>query len=148
MSTTVTATCGLSWEEGMRSRLQVRDFTPMVADEPAALGGTDKGPNPIEYLMGSLSSCVSVMIGIVGVELGFKHAGVALDAAGDLDVRGLMGDPQAGRHFTGVRLEVRLSTDESAERLAQLQQKVEARCPMVDLFRAAGVPVTSTWSRA
>ena len=50
----------------MRSRLQVRDFAPMIADEPTALGGTDKGPNPIEYLMGSLSSCVSVMIGIVG----------------------------------------------------------------------------------
>ncbi len=148
MSTTVTATCGLSWEEGMRSRLQVRDFTPMVADEPAALGGTDKGPNPVEYLMGSLSSCVSVMIGIVGSELGFKHEGVKLDAAGDLDVRGLMGDPQVTRHFTAVRLDVRLSTDESPERLAQLQQGVEARCPMVALFRSAGVPVTTRWATA
>ena len=148
MSTTVTATCGLSWEEGMRSRLQVRDFSPMVADEPQALGGTDKGPNPIEYQMGSLSSCVSVMIGIVGSELGFKHHGVTLNAAGDLDVRGLMGDPSVSRHFTGVRLEVRVTPDEPADRLAQLQHKVEARCPMVDLFRTAGVPVTTTWTRA
>jgi len=33
-----------------------------VADEPAAAGGTDTGPNPYEILLSSLAACTCVTI--------------------------------------------------------------------------------------
>jgi uncharacterized OsmC-like protein len=34
--------------------VRIRHFPPLVADEPAARGGTDRGPTPLEYVLAAL----------------------------------------------------------------------------------------------
>lgn len=36
----------------VKTTVHVRDLEPFVVDEPERLGGTDAGPNPLEYLLG------------------------------------------------------------------------------------------------
>jgi putative redox protein len=36
----------------------------LVADEPAAAGGSDAGPDPYDYLLASLGACTSMTIGL------------------------------------------------------------------------------------
>lgn len=36
------------------SRVFVRDFDPVISDEPFARGGHDQGPSPLEYILAAL----------------------------------------------------------------------------------------------
>lgn len=140
-----TLRCRGTWEEATRSRLSVRRFPEFITDEPKPLGGTDMGPNPMEYMLAGLNGCVTVMIHVVGAEMKFAYEAVDTVADGDLDLRGLAGDPNVQAHFLEIRQKVRIKTSETPERLAELKAKVESRCPAVSLFNAAKVPVVSKW---
>ena len=39
------------WQSGLQTHSQIRDFAPVVMDEPDFLGGQNQGPNPLEYLL-------------------------------------------------------------------------------------------------
>src|SRR5690554_7468827 len=52
----------VSWSgEGVRSIAQIGD-RQVVIDEPKSLGGTDQGPNPVEYLLAALGGCISILV--------------------------------------------------------------------------------------
>lgn len=142
----ITTSATGSLESGMRTDVSIRGFNSIAMDEPEALGGTDTGPNPMEFVMGALNGCVAVMIRIIAGEMQFQFDGVTFEADGVLDLRGLLGTAQVTRHFQSVTFKVNVKTSESAERLAQLQEKVHDRCPALNLLKDAGVHVDATWT--
>lgn len=76
--------------------------------------------------------------------LGIRLDDVEIDAVGDLDVRGFFGlDDEVRAGFGDIRLDVRLTGPESPERYAELQQAVDAHCPVLDLFTNP-TPVATT----
>jgi uncharacterized OsmC-like protein len=44
-------------------------------------------------------------------------------------------------------MRIRVHTAETEERLARLAKNVEYRCPVMNLFRSAGVALDVTWER-
>ena len=38
----------------MASEVQVRDFPPVISDEPPSRGGEDRAPTPLEYILVAL----------------------------------------------------------------------------------------------
>ncbi|WP_338754203.1 OsmC family protein [Bacillus sp. FJAT-52991] len=134
-----------TWDEGVKTSIQIRDFASVVMDEPEDLGGTDHGANPMEYVLAALTGCASVMISIISKEQNFKYSGVEFENSGVLDVRGLMGVPSVSPHFQRIRYSVQLTTEESFERVEELRQEVERRCPVYNMLKDAGVQVKSTW---
>lgn len=144
-STMMTARCRGTWEEGTRTRLQVRGFAPFYSDEPKPLGGTDMGPNPVEYLLAALNGCIAVMIHVVAAELDFKYEGVEMVAEGALDTQGLMGVPGVCPYFQTVSQTVKIKTAETPERLEKLKEVVESRCPVATMFRDLNTPVEAHW---
>jgi uncharacterized OsmC-like protein len=125
-------------EEGTRVRAETRHFE-FVIDEPESLGGTDAGPNPVEYLLGSLGGCLSIVGRVVAGEMDIDVAELAIDLEGDLDPAKFQGadvDSRAG--FQEIRASVHaelrsrdgapVSDDTRDEWLA----RVEQRCPVSD----------------
>lgn len=133
------------WKEGVKTEISIRHFEPFVVDEPKSLGGTDEGPNPVEFVLAGLSSCTSVMIAIIAKELQFSYEAVEFVNEGSLDLQGLMGVEGVSPHFQSVEFDVTIKTEETEARIQQLKEKVEKRCPVMNLLVDAGVPVTSNW---
>ncbi len=135
------------WQSGLQTHSYIRDFTPLIMDEPAALGGEDQGPNPLEYLLASLNGCKGVMIPLIAKELNFSFSDLSFDTKAVVDLRGLMGQKGISTHFQSLTFLVNIKTDESDERLQALQEAVATRCPVYNLLRDANVTLHTTWTR-
>jgi uncharacterized OsmC-like protein len=133
------------WKGGVKTEMSVRAFEPFIVDEPTALGGTDEGPNPVELVLSGLSSCTSVMISLIAKEQGFAYEAAEFANSGKIDLQGMSGVEGVSPHFQSVQFDVVVTTSESDDRLQQLKAAVEKRCPVMNLFLDAKVPVTTNW---
>jgi putative redox protein len=68
----VTARIGLN---GFRTEIEARSHG-LVADEPTALGGNDRGPTPYELLLGALGSCMVMTLRMYADRKGWPLDGV------------------------------------------------------------------------
>ena len=115
-----------------KTTVSVRDFE-FVVDEPATLGGTNEGPNPVEYLLGAWAGCINVVAQKVCDEHGVELTGLDIEVNGDLDPQKFLGmadEPRAG--FQEIRVELAVETDTDDETLETILEAVEARCPVGD----------------
>ncbi|MBM7647760.1 putative OsmC-like protein [Bacillus ectoiniformans] len=141
----VKVSTGGLWEGGVKTGISIRNFEKLIMDEPAALGGEDHGPNPMEYVLAALSGCTSVVIALVGKEMDFSYTGVEFKNSGVIDLRGLEGQKDVSPHFKSVRFEVILTTNETEARINELKAEVERRCPVFNLIQDAGVEIKASW---
>src|ERR671914_2845426 len=100
--------------------IHVRDFPPLVSDEPPSRGGQDRGQSPLELLLASLCACTNVTTGRMADKLRFEYSGLDMHAEGELDTRGRRGLANVPVHYQAVRLHVTIATDEPDERVARL----------------------------
>ena len=119
-------------ESETKTVVEARDFE-FVVDEPAALGGSNDGPNPVEYLIGAWAGCLNVVVHTVSEERQIDLDAVEIEIQGDLDPRKFLGaaeDVRAGYQELEVRIDVESDADE--ETLEELRAAVEERCPVGD----------------
>lgn len=133
------------WEETLKTSISIRNFPRFIVDEPRSLGGTDEGPNPVEYVLAALTSCTSVMIGLISKEKDFSYQGVDFENDATLDLQGLMGVKGVSPHFQSVNFDVVFRTHEHDSRIEELKEEVEKRCPVYNLLKDAGVRIESNW---
>lgn len=128
-------------ESQTKTVVEARNFE-FVVDEPASLGGTNDGPNPVEFLLGAWAGCLNVVVQTVAEEQGIDVDGVEIALEGDLDPRKLLGvepDVRAGYQEIAVAIDVESTADEAA--LDALETAVEERCPVGDTI---GNPTPTT----
>ncbi|HKL29522.1 MAG TPA: OsmC family protein [Natrialbaceae archaeon] len=112
--------------------VQARNFEFSI-DEPEHLGGSNEGPNPVEYLLGALAGCLNVVGHGVAEEMGMAVEDIGVEIEGDLDPAKFQGeaeDPRAG--YQNVRVDLTVETDADDETLETWLETVEERCPVSD----------------
>ncbi len=117
-------------KEGFLVEIRARKHI-VVADEPAELGGTDKGMTPIELLLGSLTSCLAIATVFHAQKRGIKVKNIKAEASGSIDLRGFMGeDVKPG--LPEVKVELQVDSDAPKEEMRKLIEFVEKHCPIAD----------------
>jgi len=127
--------------------IHVREFAPVVSDEPPSRGGTNKGPSPLECVLVSLCACTNVSTARMAEKLRFAYSGLETFADGELDTRGRKGAATVPVHYRAVRLRIEIATDEPDRRLDRLADLVSRYCPVDSLIEAAVPDYTVTWVR-
>lgn len=121
------------------------EYGDFVTDEPIAHGGTGEGPSPLQAVLGALCGCESVTFHRTAEEMEFEYDGISFDAEFSIDIRGRLGVRGVRQHFQSIRVEATVTTDETAEFLAEVVEETEARCPVYNLVKDAGVTVEMQW---
>lgn len=122
--------------------ISARDHS-FTIDEPADLGGADRGANPVEHLLAALASCTVITYTVWAEKLGLTLDGVDVAVDGNIDLRGFLGlDDTVRPGFQEINLAVRLTGPDSAEDYRRLEETVATHCPVGDNL-TAGVPVHS-----
>jgi len=114
--TTIQGFYGAGTEDAVRTQPFVLD-----ADEPPVLLGEDKGPNPVEYVLTALVSCMTTTMVYHAAAQGIKIESVESTLEGNLDLQGFLGlreDVRKGYENITVRFKVK--SDASPEALEAL----------------------------
>jgi uncharacterized OsmC-like protein len=127
--------------------VHVRDFPPLISDEPPSRGGQDRGQSPLELLLASLCACTNVTAGRMAEKLRLDYSGLEIHAEGELDTRGRRGLADVPVHYRAVRLRVTITTEETDERVGRLAGLVARYCPVDTLMRPVVPDFEVTWER-
>lgn len=130
--------------EGFRTEAHVRQFTFGI-DEPAALGGTDTAPNPVEMVLAALGTCQEIVYATHARILGIPLDSVSVRVSGELDPRGFLGVADVPAGFRSVQFDVEISSAAPADDVARLVREVNARCPVLDILERP-LPVTGRYA--
>lgn len=119
-------------ESATKTIVKARNFE-LIIDEPESLGGTDSGPNPVEYELAALSGCLNVMGHLIAKEMGFTLRGIEMEIEGDLDpgkFSGVSMKERAG--YKDIRVVIKPDADADEATLKKWLEAVESRCPVSD----------------
>jgi len=142
------------WINGGHNRTSVDEFKgacevhrraqPFVIekDEPPVLLGTDKGANPVEYVLAALAGCLTTSLVYHAAARGIELQSVESSYEGDLDLQGFLGMNEDVRNgYEQLRVRFRIQADASPSELEELVRVAQKRSPVFDIVTNS-VPVS------
>lgn len=112
-------------------KIYARDHR-VIVDEPIEKGGTDAGMNPVELLLGSIASCMTITLSIYAEAMGVKAEDITVNVEGDLDSAGQKGSARVRPGFLRIRMDISAKTNVSEETFQQVVDLACLRCPVED----------------
>ena len=117
-----------------RSDVKIRDHA-MTIDEPEAIGGTDRGPTPVEVILAALGSCQEITYRAYAAVLDISIDKISVELEGDIDFRGFFGvDDSIRPGFEQIRARVKLESDAPESEIERLRETVNKHCPVLDIL--------------
>ena len=135
-----------TWNGSQQTQLKIRDFD-VFADQPEVKGGRDQGPSPMEYVVGGVNACISVVIDQLAQRRKLPLTGISTYTLARQDTRGLAGEADVQPYLYTYRLQVVVETSEREESLlGAFAAEAERICPAVNLLRDAHIDLEVAWS--
>ena len=120
----------------------------LVNDEPPVLLGSDRGPNPVEFVLHALAGCLTTSLVYHAAAKGIRIDSVETRFEGDIDLRGFLGlDPQVRNGYREIRVVMQVEGDAPESELAALCTLAQKRSPVFDIV-SHGTNVAVQFERA
>ncbi len=104
-----------------------------LVDQPPAMGGTDKGPTPLDYVFISLAGCLVTIAKIVANQRRIVLRDVQVEIEGELNLDVLRGQDTSDRAgFKSFKVGMKVDADMTKEEKIQFIEEVDRRCPISD----------------
>ncbi|QUC64128.1 OsmC family protein [Nitrosopumilus sp. K4] len=104
-----------------------------VKDEPESLLGTDKGANPVEYLLAGLAGCVTTSIVCHAAAKGIKIHSIESKLEGDIDLQGLFQiDENVNPGYRGINISFKIKADATEKELEELVEIAKKVSPVAN----------------
>lgn len=130
-------------EAGFRNLNYVRDHEPFLISEPHKLLGDDEAPNPTEFALGALGSCISVGLLANATHRGVTLSKIEVELEGDIDISATWGvgdlDEDKVLGVSNIRVNVVLDGDADQQTLQEITDNAIKWSPVVNTFKR---PVT------
>ena len=119
----------------------------LKVDETVEDGGTNSGPNPMQYFVAALASCQNEQAQVVAEELSISIDKIDITLVVDLNLDGFMGEDDHSNHcFKNANLRAVVHSDMRIDQLVELGKRVDNRCPILSVLRNSGCTIDSDWS--
>lgn len=130
----------VAWLSGTRAQVRAlpmdlgghnlnRDFSWQI-DDPRQLGGTNHAPNPQEYLLSAMGSCLMVAFAVGASVMGIQLSMLEVEVRGELDLAGFLqvrDDAPVG--LSQIRYTIRVKGDGTPAQFELLRQQAQAHSP-------------------
>jgi uncharacterized OsmC-like protein len=117
---------------GTCQEIQRDESFALTADQPSTLLGTNKGPNPFEYLLTALSSCLTTSLVYQAAAQGITIDRLESDYEGDINLQGILGlNPDVRKGYEEIRVKIKVDSNADKEMLRGLVQN----SPILDVIR-------------
>jgi len=125
------------WRDGAQAVTRARSFT-LETDEPAALGGRDQHIDPMELLLASLGTCLTIGWVTHANAQGVDFRDLKVRVSAPFDLRGYLGIDKGVRPgFGELSYTIEVDTDADAAILERIRTAAERHSPIFDnIFNA------------
>ncbi len=136
-----------TWKDGAVAVTKARSFT-LETDEPAPLGGTDTAIDPMELLLASLGTCLTIGWVTHANKRGVDFRDLKIKVTAPYDLSGYLElDKSVRPGFLSLSYDVEVDSDADDATLEEIRAAAEKGSPMFDNI-LNGTPVTGSVQRA
>lgn len=122
----------IQWKHGVQNTVSIRDFDSFLMDEPATLGGTDKAPNPVEYLIGAAGSCFAITFEVMASQQGIQLDSVDVTIEAGLNAAVFLGLEEGDGGILNPVIRLNAKGAASTEELREIAQTALAKSPVLN----------------
>jgi uncharacterized OsmC-like protein len=112
-----------------RQEVRIKEHV-LVCDEPSNLGGTDQGPNPLEFFMSAVGFCENVTFARHAALRGLTFDSLETSVRGHWDRRGQGEWEGIEPAFKDFVVETRITSNAPLEKIQEITRTTHKRCPM------------------
>jgi putative redox protein len=103
----------------------------VIIDQPAAAGGTNTGPTPLDYQLIAFGGCITAIGRIMANQRRLAVHSIYVNVTGEINTDRLLGksaDVRAG--FSKIHADVSIDADLTPEEKAKFLEEIDKRCPI------------------
>lgn len=127
----------LEWKDSTRNEIRIGQFPSITIDEPVEMGGTGKGPNPGELLLGALAGCFSVTFEMFASSLGIKIHGLKTSIKGFVELSNVFGITEGTHAMHDIEITLKVVADADFERVKQIAMDAASTSAMLASMKFA-----------